>query len=104
MNSTPARMSCRQRLRGSNRAQSRIGQNTTSENQNRSAVEGRDQRRHLAAEPHAHLEPHQALADGRRVLAADGDRVIAEADGGKDQAEQQPGEAERETPSSATTT
>src|SRR6266540_1591231 len=55
-------------------------------------VEGRNQGRHLAAEPHADLEPQHPLADVRTVRAADGERVITEAHGGKDGAEEEPGE------------
>src|SRR5680860_247578 len=59
-------------------------------------VEGRDQRCDLAAKPHGHGEPHHTLANRCRLRAADGERVVAEADRRKDQAVEQPGEAQRE--------
>src|SRR5262245_42068570 len=58
-------------------------------------MEGRDKRRDLATEPHGHLEPHHSLADGRRLRAADRQRVITEPDDRKDKAEQQPSQSER---------
>ena len=69
---------------GSIRHRGRIGEKMTKENQNRRAWK--------AAIRGDTLPGHQALADGRRLWSADGERVVSGPDNGKDSAEQEPSE------------
>ena len=65
-------------------AHSRIGKKMTKENQNSSAWKAAIRGDTLPPNQVAPFEAHQALADGRRVRSANGERVIAKADDGKD--------------------
>ncbi len=66
------------------------------ENQKRSAWKAATRGDTLPPYQVRHLEPHHALADGRGVRAANGQSVVAEADGREDKAEQQPGKPKGE--------